>query len=275
MSQSEVTDQAERYYDSSDADEFYHQVWGGEDIHVGCYQSEEEPIGAASRRTVERMAELCSIDASTHIVDLGSGYGGAARQLVAKYGCRVTCLNLSETQNRRNVEKTLAAGMSDRIQVVHGAFEALPFDDACCQIVWSQDAFLHSPERERVFKEARRVLQRGGTLIFTDPMQAEAVPEGVLNPVLERIHLASLGSFAEYRRMAKAVGFREALCLPLTEHLTRHYTRVREELSRLRGGLKDSISEPYLERMLDGLGHWIDAGRGGHLAWGILKFEAH
>jgi sarcosine/dimethylglycine N-methyltransferase len=273
MSQSEVTEQAERYYDSSDADEFYHQVWGGEDIHVGCYQSDVEPIAVASRRTVERMAELCSIDASTHIIDWGSGYGGAARQLVAKYGCRVTCLNLSETQNRRNIEKTRDAGMSDRIQVVHGAFEALPFYDACCELVWSQDAFLHSPERDKVFKEARRVLKRGGSLIFTDPMQADSVPEGVLDPVLQRIHLASLGSFAEYRRMAQAVGLRETLCLPLTEQLTRHYTRVREELSRVQGGLKNSISEPYLERMLEGLGHWIDAGRAGHLAWGILKFE--
>ena len=30
---------AENYYDSSDADIFYERVWGGEDIHIGLYES--------------------------------------------------------------------------------------------------------------------------------------------------------------------------------------------------------------------------------------------
>ena len=34
---------AERYYDSSDADSFYAEIWGGEDIHIGLY----EQIGRA------------------------------------------------------------------------------------------------------------------------------------------------------------------------------------------------------------------------------------
>ena len=28
---------AATYYDSQDADQFYEQVWGGEDIHIGLY----------------------------------------------------------------------------------------------------------------------------------------------------------------------------------------------------------------------------------------------
>lgn len=47
---------AQGYYDSGDADNFYQMIWGGEDIHVGLYESEEEPISEASRRTVEHMA---------------------------------------------------------------------------------------------------------------------------------------------------------------------------------------------------------------------------
>ena len=30
-------DVAAHYYDSSDADQFYELVWGGEDIHIGLY----------------------------------------------------------------------------------------------------------------------------------------------------------------------------------------------------------------------------------------------
>ena len=37
---------------------FYFHIWGGEDIHIGLYRSDDEPIANASRRTVHRMAEL-------------------------------------------------------------------------------------------------------------------------------------------------------------------------------------------------------------------------
>ena len=53
----------------------------------------------ASRRTVETMAGLIDgLGPDTRVVDLGSGYGGAARYLAGTYGCKVTCLNLSGTQ---------------------------------------------------------------------------------------------------------------------------------------------------------------------------------
>ena len=49
---------AEDYYDSDDADRFYFNIWGGEDIHIGLYESSDEAIATASRRTVETMTKM-------------------------------------------------------------------------------------------------------------------------------------------------------------------------------------------------------------------------
>ncbi len=49
-------DTAREYYNSTDADRFYATIWGGEDIHIGLYESENDSIVDASRRTVEKMA---------------------------------------------------------------------------------------------------------------------------------------------------------------------------------------------------------------------------
>jgi hypothetical protein len=77
---SEAVERAEAYYDSTEADAFYQTIWGGQDIHIGLYQDEVEPIADASRRTVETMAtRLVNADETTRILDLGAGYGGAAR----------------------------------------------------------------------------------------------------------------------------------------------------------------------------------------------------
>ena len=98
-----ATTVARDYYNSSDADHFYAQVWGGEDIHVGMYQSPDEPISDASHRTVQHLSKrLEGIVPESRVLDIGSGYGGAARYLSQTFHCSVTCLNLSEVENERN-----------------------------------------------------------------------------------------------------------------------------------------------------------------------------
>src|SRR5690606_30843464 len=161
----------------------------------------------------------------------------------------------------------------DRISVVYGNFEELPFEPQQFDVVWSQDAILHSGNRGRVLDEVARVLRPGGVFIFTDPMQADDCPPAVLGPVLERIHLDTLASFAFYREQLASRGFDEVEVLDLREQLLRHYTRVREELTKQRDELLRHASSAYVDRMLTGLGHWIEAGSKGYLAWGILQFR--
>jgi sarcosine/dimethylglycine N-methyltransferase len=272
---SEVVRTAREYYNSDDADAFYHNVWGGEDIHIGLYRGLGERIALASERTVSTMAaRLRGLDAQSHVVDLGAGYGGAARWLAGRTGCRVTCVNLSETQNARNRALTEAAGLANRIKVLDASFEDVPCPTDGFDVVWSQDSILHSGDRSRVLREIDRLLKPGGQIIFTDPMQADDCPDGVLAPVLERIHLDSLGSFSFYRQQARDLGWHEVSVMPMTDQLVNHYTRVREELVGRREELLETVSSEFLERMVRGLGHWIDAGRRGYLAWGILHFRA-
>lgn len=271
---SDVVETAREYYNSGDADNFYFHVWGGEDIHIGLYQSDDEPIPDASERTVATMAgKLRTLDGNSRVLDAGAGYGGAARWLARHYGCSVACVNLSETQNDRNREITRKAGLDELITVHDASFEDIPAENGYFDIVWSQDSFLHSGDRARVFTEMDRVLKPGGEVIFTDPMQADDCPPGVLQPVLDRIHLDSLGSMAFYREQAKRLGWEEIGTDELTHQLVRHYSRVREELESRRQELTRIVSNEYMDRMVQGLGHWVEAGSKGYLAWGIMHFR--
>jgi len=271
---SEVVETARSYYNSDDADNFYFHVWGGEDIHIGIYTAADEPIADASRRTVERMASLAkSLGPDSRVLDLGSGYGGAARYLARTFGCRVTALNLSEAENERNRRMSREQGLDPLIEVVDGSFEEVPAADASFDLVWSQDAILHSGHRNRVIAEAARVLRPGGELVFTDPMQADDCPEGVLQPVLDRIHLSSLGSIGFYREQAAGQGLREVEVIEMTDQLVTHYSRVHDELIATRDALAGKVSDAYIERMLTGLNHWVEAGRNGYLRWGIMHFQ--
>jgi sarcosine/dimethylglycine N-methyltransferase len=266
---------ARDYYNSHDADGFYRAIWGGEDIHIGWYLSDSEPIAVASRRTVERMADLVAepLTSECRVLDMGSGYGGAARYLAKRFNCSVMALNLSEAENERCRTLNAQQGLAQRVEVFDGSFEYVPAQDQTFDLVWSQDAILHSGDRPRVIAEVARVLKPGGRFIFTDPMQADDCPEGVLEPILNRIHLDSLASPSTYRELCKRCGMEEVRFEQATHQLVNHYCRVLQETQENRQRLTEHVSEDYIDRMHSGLQHWIEGGRHGHLAWGIFYFR--
>ena len=268
---SQSVETARSYYNSHDADRFYATVWGGEDIHVGLYEHDTDTIFDASRKTVEKMASMVKdLGPATRVLDIGSGYGGSARYLVKHYECQVGCLNLSETQNARNRELNAQGNiLSSRVEAV---VEDIPMRTT----VWmwcGRRLLFHSGNREKVFEEVNRVLSPGGQFIFTDPMQSETCPQEALQPILDRIHLDSLGSIPRYKDTLLGLGFKELTIVDLSENLPTHYGRVLEEVRANQWSLVRVCSEDYIERMKTGLQHWIDGGTGGHLTWGILHFQ--
>ncbi|MDA2805206.1 glycine/sarcosine N-methyltransferase [Nocardiopsis suaedae] len=265
---------AREYYNSSDADTFYHTIWGGTDIHVGLYDSPDGDIAEASRRTVERMAGKVEIGPDTEVIDVGAGYGGSARFLARQFGCKVTCLNLSEVENERNREMNREAGLDHLITVVDGSFEDIPCQDNAFDVVWSQDAFLHSGDRPRVLEEVARVLRTGGHLIFTDPMASDGATQDALRPILDRLHLDSMGTPGFYDKQTARLGLSKVEFDDLTEQLPRHYGRVLAETEARESELNGKISEAYLTRMKTGLRNWVNGGESGSLAWGILHYKS-
>ena len=274
MTKTEAVARAEDYYDSGSADEFYKNIWGGEDIHIGLYATPDEAIPEASRRTVETMAaELVGINANSRVLDLGAGYGGSGRYLARTYGCEVVCLNLSETQNDRNRMLNAEQGLDHLVSVVYGDFENPGMEDASFDYIWSQDAILHSGDRPLVMDQVNRLLKPGGLFVFTDPMQSDDCPDGVLQPILDRIQLSTLGSFRFYRQELEKRGFEEVKVQELTHQLRNHYNRVREELLKNREAAVGFSGETYVTNMDKGLQHWVNGADKGYLAWGIINFR--
>ncbi len=262
---------ARDYYDSDEAEAFYSQVWGGEDIHIGLYD-ETRDIRTASRRTVDAMiAKLGNLEGK-RVIDLGAGYGGAARVLAKEHGAHVTCLNLSLKENARNRELTEAAGLSDRIIVIDGSFDDMPLDDAQFDVAWSQDAILHAPDRLAVLREVERVLKPGGQFVFHDPMQADGLADtSALQPIYDRIHLADLASIGFYREALTGLGFEEVETQELTNQLGNHYARVREVMLEKQDefGLPDA----FVERMGNGLELWVNGAATRQLSWAIMHYR--
>ncbi|MFE3179504.1 SAM-dependent methyltransferase [Streptomyces violascens] len=267
-----AAESARRYYDTSDVDAFYAKVWGGEDIHTGIYTHDREPVADASRRTVETAAAKLAdrLTPGCTVLDLGSGYGGPARHLAGEFGCRVVALNISEGQNDRHRKTNAERGLDGLIEVVAGSFQDIPFPAERFDVVWSQEAFCHSGDRERLLSEAVRVLKPGGVLVFTDLMAADSAPPGALRPVVARLGVEEFATPSFYLRQLAALGLTHVEFDDRSDQLLTHYLRLTEETRSRATELSDVISPAYVESLLENLPLWVDACREGHLSWGIF-----
>ena len=218
-------------------------------------------------------AMLLQRGAGTRGLELGSGYGAAARYLANELGFHIDCLNLSLVQYKRNRQINQARSLEDRIRVVEGSFEDIPFGAASYEVVWSQDSFIHSANRRRALDEVGRVIKPGGDFVFTDLIQQEDCPPEVLEPVLARFHLDSLGTVKFYREAAIELGWHELQVIDLSGHLVTHYERLLQELEQRYENLLGEFSEEYLKGVRHGIQNWVSAGKEGHLKWAMFHYR--
>ena len=141
------------------------QVAGLDQFHV---------MGLAA---TEQLAQMAAIERGSAILDAGSGLGGPSRYLAASYGCRVIGVDLSPSFVA--VAQLLAqrTGLSALVSYETGDLLALTFPDSGFDIVWTQHVVMNISDRERVYREFRRVLRPGGKLAFYDILAADAKPE--------------------------------------------------------------------------------------------------
>ena len=78
-------------------------------------------------------------------------------------------------QNEKNRSLNKAAGVEGKISIPgEKSFFDTGVPDASCDVIVSQEAFLHAgAERHKVIEEASRVLKPGGRMVFTDFMQTK------------------------------------------------------------------------------------------------------
>src|SRR5215469_6386505 len=112
----------------------------------------------------EELAGLLQPKASDNLLDIGSGIGGPARWIAAKYGCRVTGVDLTAEFCEAARELNRLTGLADRVQILHGSALSLPLPDSSFDGAYSQAALMNISDKRGVFREAWRVLRPGGLL---------------------------------------------------------------------------------------------------------------
>ncbi len=98
------------------------------------------------------------------ILDVASGTAGVAISLARKTGARIVGVDLTEQMLRRGKDNVSAAGQGDRISLVAGRAEQLPFPDASFDALTFTYLLRYVDDPQATLAELARVVKPGGRI---------------------------------------------------------------------------------------------------------------
>jgi len=168
-------------------------------LGLGC----GNPIGLAEVRHGET------------VLDLGSGAGVdaflAAREVGP--GGHVIGVDMTPAMLDRARENAAKGGYSN-VEFRLGEIEHLPVPDASVDVIVSNCVVNLSPEKDRVFREAFRVLKPGGRMLVSDLVLEKPLPEETRESIEAYVGCIAGASLKEdYVQLIRGAGFQDVTIL--------------------------------------------------------------
>lgn len=128
--------------------------------------------------------DLADLREGEAVLDLGSGSGMDAFFAALRVGPtgRVVGIDMTDAQLEK-ADRLRAEHDFDQVSFRAGRIEQLPVDDASVDAVISNGVINLTPDKDRVFQEAARVLRPGGRLAIADIVTDTALTEAIVSNV--------------------------------------------------------------------------------------------
>jgi SAM-dependent methyltransferase len=160
---------------------------------------------------------IASLKLGETVLDLGSGGGFdcfLASRAVGDKG-HVIGVDMTPEMIDKARENAVRAGFSN-VEFRLGEIEHLPVPDKSADVIISNCVINLSPEKEKVYKEAFRVLKRGGRLAITDVIATAELPDEVKrNLDLHTGCLSGASQIEDLRALLEVSGFTDIRIKPL------------------------------------------------------------
>jgi arsenite methyltransferase len=192
----------------------------GKKIGYGDDELASVPEGANLGLGCGNPVAMASLKSGETVLDLGSGAGFDCFLASKKVGEKGKVIGVDMTHEmlekaRGNARK----GNYTNVEFRLGEIENLPAADNSVDVIISNCVINLTPDKNRVFMEAFRVLRPGGRLMVSDLVLLKELPQVLKNPVESYIGCLSGAIMKEeYLKAIKGAGFKDVGIIDETKY---------------------------------------------------------
>lgn len=129
-----------------------------------------DELHIGGRRATVLLLEKLGLAPGMHVLDIGSGIGGAARHAAASCGVRAEGVDITPAFCETAAALSRLAQLEKSVAFHVGTALALPFPDTRFDAAWTIHTAMNVRDKKRMYEEAFRVLAPGGRFGVYDVM---------------------------------------------------------------------------------------------------------
>ena len=154
----------------------------------------------------DALARHAKINESTHVLDLCCGLGGPARYLAYHHGCRVTGVDMNTDRLAGAVRLTERTKLEDRVLFHHANALQTGLADETFDVIVSQEAFCHIPDKKTLIAECVRLLKPGGRIVYTDILARNSMTNEIRSRLENEMAFSELSTLEQYCHLLEEKG---------------------------------------------------------------------
>ncbi len=159
------------------------------------------------REATVDLGHALGLSADQHVLDVGSGIGGASRYFASTYGARITGIDLTPEYCRLATRFARSTGLADRVDYRPGSALAMPFADAAFDAAYTQHVAMNIEDKPALYAEIARVLKPRTRFGIYDILQGPGGEAIYPTPWADDGSTSFLATPDELRRLLGAAGF--------------------------------------------------------------------
>ena len=114
-----------------------------------------------------QIVEMLGLRQGLKLLDIGAGSGWPGLFLADTSGCEVTLLDLPVSALAKAIKRARSDGIHDRVDAIAASGSALPFGNACFDVISHSDVLCCMPEKNEMLKECRRIATERAKMLFS------------------------------------------------------------------------------------------------------------
>ena len=221
----------------------------------------------------DALARHAKINESTHVLDLCCGLGGPARYLAYHHGCRVTGVDMNTDRLAGAVRLTERTKLQDRVLFHHANALQTGLADETFDVIVSQEAFCHIPDKKTLIAECVRLLKPGGCIVYTDILARNSMTNEIRSRLESEMAFSELSTLEQYCHLLEEKGCQ----VVKVEDLSDDWAQILIDRLAMYRSLKEqtvsSFGLAHFQKWDRTYSFFVDLYRSGELGGG--RFVAH